>query len=143
MAEKILVVDDDEVIQEVLSQFLKKEGFEVILASSGEEALELADRENPQLILLDMVMPGIGGILTCKKLKSQKSTQITPIIVVSALEESWEQAIEAGADEFVHKPVNFMELRIRIRSMLRVAHLTDELERTVAYMREVEPFEDR
>ena len=138
MSENILVVDDEKATQDMLSRFLTKEGYEVIVASSGEEALQLADKENPRVILLDVVMPGIGGILACKKLKAQENTRFVPVIIVSALGQSWEQAIEAGADEFVQKPIDFVELRVRIRSMLRVAHLTDELERTATYIGELE-----
>jgi DNA-binding response OmpR family regulator len=128
MGDKVLVVDDEKGIRDMLSEFLTGQGYEVILASSGEEALELADIEKPRLILLDLAMPGLGGILACKKLKTQKSTRFIPIVVVSAFEEGWEQAIEAGADEFIQKPIQLTELQVRVRSMLRVAHLTHELE---------------
>lgn len=128
MGDKVLVVDNEKAMRDMLSEFLTGEGYEVILASSGEEALELADIEKPKLILLDLAMPGLGGMLACKKIKTQKSTQLIPIIVLSAFKEGRKQAVEAGADEFIQKPIQLTELQVRVRSMLRIANLTHELE---------------
>jgi len=137
MGHKILVVDDELEIRNLLSQFLTEEGYEVILASNGEEAIELAERENPQVILLDIMMPGIDGIETCKRLKAEEKTRFIPVIMATALWDKYTEAIEAGAEDFVTKPFNLTELSHRVKSILRVRYLTNELERTVVYIREL------
>jgi DNA-binding response OmpR family regulator len=137
MSEKVLVVDDEKSIRDLLNKFLEREGYEVILASNGEEAIELAERENPHLILLDIMMPGLDGIETCRRLKANKITQSIPVIMASAVTETMAQALEVGVDDFVIKPVQLPEVSIRIKSILRVRHLTDELERAVAYTMEL------
>ena len=137
MGHKILVVDDELEIRNLLSQFLTEEGYEVILASNGEEAIELAERENPQVILLDIMMPGIDGIETCRRLKAEEKTRFIPVIMATALWDKYTEAIDAGAEDFVTKPFNLTELSHRVKSILRVRYLTNELERTVAYIREL------
>ncbi len=137
MGDKILVVDDEWEIRDMLSRFLTEEGYEVIAASNGEEALEFAEKENPQVILLDIVMPGLDGIETCKRLKAEGKTRFIPIIIATALWDTYAEAIEAGAEDFVTKPFNLTELSHRVRSMLRVRYLTNELERAVAYIQEL------
>jgi DNA-binding response OmpR family regulator len=137
MANKILVVDDEASVRELLQKFLKQEGYEVILAANGEEAIELAEKENPHLILLDIVMPGLDGIETCRRLRANERTQSIPVIMASAVTETMMQALEVGVDDFVTKPVLLPEVSIRIKSILRVRHLTDELERAVAYTTEL------
>ena len=134
MADRILVVDDEEAIREALCEFLTDEGYEAILASNGEEALDLAETENPQLILLDMRMPGIDGIETCQRLKKNEKTRLIPIIVATAFRDTFMEACDVGADDFVTKPFEVAELSVRLRSMLHVRHLTNELERAVAYV---------
>ncbi|MDH3964654.1 MAG: response regulator [Deltaproteobacteria bacterium] len=138
MGEKVLVVDDEFEIRDLLSRFLTEEGFEVILASNGEEALELAERENPHVILLDIWMPGFSGIETCKRLKENEKTRFIPVIVATALWDTYEEAVEAGAEDFVTKPFNLAEISFRVKSILRVRYLNDELERAVAYIQELE-----
>ena len=137
MGDKILVVDDEWEIRHLLSQFLTEEGYEVILASNGEAAIELAERENPQVILLDILMPGIDGIETCKRLKAGEKTRFIPIIMATALWDRYMEAIEAGAEDVVTKPFNLTELSHRVKSILRVMYLTDELERAVAYIQQL------
>ena len=138
MGEKVLVVDDEFEIRDVLSRFLTEEGYEIILASNGEEALELVERENPQVILLDIWMPGFSGIETCKKLKENEKTRFIPVIVATALWDTYAEAVEAGAEDFVTKPFNLTELSHRVESILRVRYLNDELERAVAYIQELQ-----
>ena len=137
MGDKVLVVDDEWEIRHLLSQFLTEEGYEVILASNGETAIELAERENPQVILLDILMPGIDGIETCKRLKAGEKTRFIPIIMATALWDRYMEAIEAGAEDVVTKPFNLTELSHRVKSILRVMYLTDELERAVAYIQQL------
>ena len=137
MGDKVLVVDDEWEIRHLLSQFLTEEGYEVILASNGEAAIELAERENPQVILLDILMPGIDGIETCKRLKAGEKTRFIPIIMATALWDRYMEAIEAGAEDVVTKPFNLTELSHRVKSILRVMYLTNELERAVAYIQQL------
>lgn len=137
MADKILVVDDELEIRNLLTDYLTGEGYDVIQASNGEEALELAEKEEPQVILLDIMMSGIDGIETCKRLKAEETTRSIPVIMATALWDTYAEAIEAGAEDFVTKPFNLAELSHRVKSILRVSYLTNELERTVAYIREL------
>jgi two-component system cell cycle response regulator len=138
MANKIMVVDDELEIRDLLSKFLTEEGYEVILASAGEEAIELAKRETPHAILLDIRMPGIDGIEVCRRLKAEPKTQYIPIIMITGYDENKIDAIMVGADDFVNKPVDLVELAVRVKSILRTRYLTDELERAVAYIKELE-----
>jgi CheY-like chemotaxis protein len=140
MWEKVLVVDDERQIRNLLKEFLTNEAYEVILASNGKEAIELTDKEHPDVILLDLKMPGIDGIEVCKRLKEEPKTQFIPIIVITGYVDNKIHAIEAGADDFVHKPVNLTELGFRVKSILRTRYLTDELERAVAYIRELDKY---
>ena len=138
MAEKILVVDDEWELRNLLTEFLTGEGYDVIQASNGEEALELAEKEEPQVILLDVKMPGIDGIEVCRRLKEEDKTRFIPIIMVTALEDRDVDAFVEGADDFVTKPFSLVELSFRVRSMLRIKHLTDDLQGSLAYIEELE-----
>ena len=137
MGDKVLVVDDESSIREILTIFLTDEGYEVVSASNGEEALELANQEDLQAILLDIMMPGIDGIETCKRLKAEEKTRFIPVIMATALWDRYMEAIDAGAEDFVTKPFNLTELSHRVKSIRRVRYLTNELERAVAYIREL------
>ena len=138
MADKVLVVDDEQEIRDLLSAVLSREGYEVLVASNGEEALELAQKENPRLILLDIVMPGLTGIEVCKRLKAEEKTRWIPVIMATSDRDRYTEALEAGAIDFVNKPFHLLELTIRVKSLLRIQHLTDELDRAVAYIRELQ-----
>jgi len=135
---KVLVVDDQAEMRDVLSGFLKNEGYEVLLAVDGEEAIELAKRESPHVILLDIRMPGIDGIETCRKLRADKKTHSIPVIMISAVEERSMEAIEAGADDFLSKPFAMVEVYTRVRSALHIRHLSDDLVRALAYVEELQ-----
>ena len=137
MAEKILVVDDEWELRNLLTEFLTGEGYDVIQASNGEEALELAEKEEPQVILLDIEMPGIDGIEVCRRLKEEDKTRFIPVIMVTALEDRDLDAFVEGADDFVTKPFSLVELSFRVRSMLRIKHLTDDLQGSLAYIEEL------
>jgi DNA-binding response OmpR family regulator len=137
MAEKVLVVDDERQIRDLLGEFLEREGYEVLLASAGEEAIELAERKIPHAILLDVKMPGIDGIEVCKRLKAEQKTQFIPVIMITGYVDNKMVAIESGADDFVNKPIDLVELAVRVKSILRIRYLTDELERAVAYIEEL------
>lgn len=117
---KILVVDDDERNVRVLKAMLNAEGHATVSASSGQEALQMAEKEIPGLILLDVMMPDMNGFEVVEKLKALPATCNIPIIMVTALDdrESRLYALQAGADEFISKPVDRTELVLRIKNIL-------------------------
>ena len=137
MAEKILVADDEQEIRELLDNFLTGQGYEVVLASDGNQALQLASEENPQAIILDIKMPGLDGLEVCKRLKEKEQTRLIPVIVITGFEDNKIEALNLGADDFVNKPFDMAEISARVKSALRIRHLTDELERAVAYIEEL------
>ncbi len=138
MGDKILVVDDEPGVRGFLRDLLAEEGYEVVLASDGEEALGLAELENPEVILLDINMPGIDGIEVCKRLKAREETRYIPIIIITALDDRGFLAYLEGADDFITKPFNSMELTFRVRSMHRIKQLNIELLIARGYIRQLE-----
>ena len=137
MAEKILVADDEQEIRHLLDHFLRGQGYEVVLAADGNQALKLATEESPQLIVLDIKMPGLDGLEVCKRLKEKEHTKLIPVIVITGFEDNKIEALNRGADDFVNKPFDMAEISIRVKSALRIRHLTNELERAVAYIEEL------
>jgi DNA-binding response OmpR family regulator len=137
MSERILVADDEQEIRNLLDHFLKGQGYEVVLASDGNQALKLAAEENPQVIILDIKMPGLDGLEVCKRLKEKEQTKFIPVIVITGFEDNKMEALNMGADDFVNKPFDMAEISSRVRSALRIRNLTDELERAVAYIEEL------
>ena len=137
---KILVVDDNAQNLELLVAYLDGLGCKVVTAVEGIDALEKVRQETPDLILLDIMMPRMSGFEVCRKLKSDPPTRDIPIIMVTALNElgDIERGVESGTDDFITKPVNRLELTTRVKSLLRVRHLKNELERTLAYLNDVE-----
>jgi CheY-like chemotaxis protein len=142
---KVLVVDDNAQNLELLVAYLDSLDCGVCTAADGIEALEKVRQEEPDLILLDIMMPKMSGFEVCRKLKSDPQTRDTPVIMVTALNElsDIERGVESGTDDFISKPVNRLELVTRVKSLLRVRHLKNELERTLAYLSEVEASSDR
>ena len=138
MALKILVVDDEFSIRELLADFLEGEGYEVIVASDGRKAVDIAIGENPDVILLDVTMPGIGGIEVCSELRASESTCSVPIIMMMALQDHRHAALEARADDFVCKPFDLEDLLIRVKSTPRIRNLTHSEDRMKAYMEELD-----
>jgi len=136
----VLVVDDNEQNLELLVAYLEPLECRVEMAVDGVDALEKVAANTPDLILLDIMMPRMSGFECCRKLKSQPETRDIPIIMVTALNElgDIERGVESGTDDFVTKPVNRLELVTRVRSLLRVRHLQNELDRTLAYYQDVE-----
>ena len=137
---KVLAVDDNRTNLHILQVFLKKLGHEVILAENGQQAIERFESDNPDLILLDIMMPKMSGYEVCERLKQNPASKNIPILMVTALNEMGdiEKAVKAGADDFLTKPVHRLELTTRVRSLLRVRHLTNERDRLLAYIEEVE-----
>jgi DNA-binding response OmpR family regulator len=138
MTAKILIVDDEEQIRELLSGYFAEKGYAVILASNGEEAIELVEKETPEVILLDIKMPGTDGIEVCRTLKSGKKTGPIPVIMMTGLNDRVVDAIQARADDLIDKPFNLAELLIRVESICEVGQLADPRERMVAYMKRLE-----
>jgi len=129
-AGKVLVVDDVAGNVELLTSLLSREGYTVLVASDGESALEAVARENPDLVLMDVMMPKLSGYEACERLKKNPATRLTPVILITALQERENkiQGINVGADDFLTKPVNAHELRARVRSLVRLKRYTDDLD---------------
>jgi two-component system, OmpR family, alkaline phosphatase synthesis response regulator PhoP len=136
----VLIVDDNVQNVELLQAFLEPLPVKIITAFDGVEALEKVKQHNPDLILLDIMMPRMSGFQVCRKLKSDPATKDIQVLMVTALNElgDIEQASECGTDDFVSKPVNKFELLTRVKSLLRVRHLKNELERALTYLNEVD-----
>ena len=108
----VLVVDDDAIVRKLTSIQLGNHGYQVILACAGEEALEMMNRQTVDIILLDVMMPGIDGFEVCRRLKNDLATALIPILLVTALtdKKSRRVGLEAGADDFISKPVSRVDL---------------------------------
>jgi putative two-component system response regulator len=126
----VLVADDTESVRALFSQLLAFDGYDVILARDGDEALALAQRQRPDVLLLDVRMPGLDGLEVCRRVKSAPETRLTPVILVTGIADANDriEGIEAGADDFLTKPVNASELRARVRALSRMKQLIDELD---------------
>jgi adenylate cyclase len=126
---RILIVDDNETNRDILCTRLRPQGYELLEASDGEEALAIVRQLHPDLMLLDVMMPKIDGIEVCRQLKSDANLPFIPIILVTARADTKDivAGLEAGADEYVTKPVDQSALVARVRSMLRVKELTDQV----------------
>jgi len=137
---KILVVDDNEQNLELLVAYLDDLDCQVTTAIDGIDALEKVEQQKPDLILLDIMMPRMSGFEACRKLKTDPETRDIPIVMITALNElgDIERGVESGTDDFITKPVNRLELITRVRSLLRVSHFKNELERTLSYLAEIE-----
>ena len=130
----ILVVDDTPANLEVLSEALTDGGFEVAIATDGELAISQAELSLPSLILLDVMMPGIDGFETCRRLKASKITEDIPVIFMTALANSTDKVrgLNLGAVDYVTKPFQEAELIARVKTQLKLSHLTQNLEQQVA-----------
>ena len=121
MNEHIVVVEDEEDIQELFAHVLKQEGFRVSMSGSGEDALRLLERSAPDLVLLDLMLPGIDGLGVCRRMKEHPATRQVPIIMVTAKGEESDivAGLELGADDYIPKPFSPRVLLARVRSVLR------------------------
>jgi two-component system alkaline phosphatase synthesis response regulator PhoP len=140
----VLVVDDIAQNVELLTAFLEALPVKIVTAVDGVDALEKVAAHNPDLILLDVMMPRMSGFGVCQKLKGDPGTRDIQILMVTALNElgDIERATDCGTDDFISKPVNKFELLTRVKSLLRVRHLKNELERALTYLNEVEQEEE-
>lgn len=121
MGKKIVVVEDEPDILEVITYNLKREGFEVFSSLNGQEGYDLILKEQPSLVLLDLMLPGIDGLEICKKLKANESTQSLPVVMVTAKGEESDivLGLGVGADDYISKPFSPKEMIARIKAVLR------------------------
>jgi two-component system alkaline phosphatase synthesis response regulator PhoP len=140
----VLIVDDNPQNIELLQAFLESLPVKIVTAVDGLDALQKVADHQPDLVLLDIMMPQMSGFQVCRRLKSDPKTRDIQVLMVTALNElgDIEQANEVGTDDFVSKPVNKIELLTRVKSLLRVRHLKSELERALTYLNEIEQDED-
>lgn len=126
---KILIVDDEERNLRLLEAMLSDQNYSFLMAQSGEEALQIAENTIPDLVLLDIMMPGVNGFDVCSKLKKDEKTKMVPIVMVTASNEKEHriEAIKCGADDFLNKPVDRHELCARVSSLLRIKSYHDDL----------------
>ena len=136
----VLVVDDNQENLELLQAYLEDLDCRTVPARDGLQALEIIADSAPDLVLLDVMMPKMSGFEVCKRIKNDPKTSDIPIIMVTALNEfgDIEHGIDSGTDDFISKPVNKLELLTRVKTMLKLKHLSDRLERTLAYLSEIE-----
>ena len=126
----ILIADDDETNRALLAEILGAEQYRIVHAQDGEEAIEVLENGEVDLVLSDVMMPRRSGFAVCRALKSNPDTRLIPVVLVTSLSASEDrmQGIESGADDFINKPVNKEELLARVRSLLKIKQFTDELD---------------
>ena len=137
---KILIADDNITNVELLEAYLSGMECEIAVAADGQQTLDQVAQFQPDLILLDIMMPKLSGFEVCKTLKRNPTTRHIMILMVTALNElgDIERAVAAGCDDFISKPVNKLELVKRVENMLKLRHVTDELERLRRYIDSME-----
>ncbi len=137
---RILVVDDELQNLELIEALLSPEGYEVFPAASGEEGLAAAHEKRPDLIILDLMMPGLSGFEVCARLRTHPQTAGIPVLFVTALTQDADKAraLAAGGDDFLTKPFQRTELLARIETLLKVRHLNSDLDCALTYLHEAE-----
>jgi two-component system, OmpR family, alkaline phosphatase synthesis response regulator PhoP len=137
---RILIADDNEANRELLEAYLVNIECEIETSVDGRDTLDKVASFNPDLVLLDVMMPKLSGFEVCQRIKSDEATRHTMVLMVTALNESGdiERAVKAGTDDFLSKPVNKVELLKRVENMLRLKDTTDELERLRKYIESME-----
>ncbi len=134
---KILAVDDTPENLRLLEAILGPRGYELVTADSGTSGLEAVHREHPDLVLLDIIMPGLNGYDVCRRLRDDAATRFLPIVMITASgDQERVQALEAGADDFIAKPFNQLELLARVRSLLRLKEYYDTITQQSAELAE-------
>jgi CheY-like chemotaxis protein len=139
-ASKILIADDNQPNVELLEAYLGEFDCEIATAADGHETLEKVAQFKPDLILLDIMMPKLSGFEVCRMLKSDQATKQIMIFMVTALGEPGdiERAVAAGCNDFLSKPINKLDFLLRVENLLKLRHVTDELERLRRYIDEME-----
>ena len=140
MKSKILIADDNIQNCELLDAYLEAGDYEISMAHDGKETLLAVEKYQPDIILLDIMMPKLSGYEVCEQLKKDDKTKDIPILMVTALKESGdiEKAVASGADDFLSKPIHRLELMTRVQSLLKVKHLQDHRDRLLQYIAEIE-----
>jgi DNA-binding response OmpR family regulator len=130
MSEKILIVEDEISLQETLAYNLKKQGYDLFVAGDGQTALELIRQQKPDLILLDIMLPGMDGFEVCRKIRTEFST---PVLMLTARDDEIDRVVglEVGADDYLTKPFSMRELIARVKAMLRRVHIIREELKTI------------
>ncbi len=138
---KVLVVDDTPHNIKLLADLLTVKGYDVATAADGEEALAKLAADTPDIVLLDIMMPGLSGYDVCRSIRADAKTALLPVVLVTSLDPQQERVkgIEAGADDFLAKPINQAELFARVRSLLRIKALQDEVKVQAAALEGLEP----
>ena len=138
-AQKILIVDDTPKNIKLLADLLSVLGYQVVTASNGAEGLERVEAEKPDLVLLDVLMPEMNGYEVCRRIRATDSTRLLPVVMLTALNPKEERVngIDAGADDFIGRPINQAELLARVRSLLRVKELHDTTRRQASELVEL------
>ena len=126
----MLLVDDEAANIRLLTTLLAREGYSVVTASNGDEALAMVASEQPDLVVMDVLMPKLSGYDVCERIKHNPATRLIPVVLITALHEREDRirGINAGADDFLTKPVDPHELKARARSLVRLKHYTDDLD---------------
>jgi CheY-like chemotaxis protein len=137
---RVLIADDNEANVELLEAYLGGMDLETAIAVDGQDTLDKVASFEPDLILLDIMMPKLSGFEVCQRLKSSPQTSVIMILMITALNElgDIERAVAAGTDDFLSKPVNKIELVKRVENMLKLRGVTDELERLRRYIEQME-----
>ena len=136
---RILIADDNPQNAELLEAHLDGTGYETRLAANGEETIAAAKAWQPDVLLLDVMMPKMSGFEVCKRLRADPATRGIAVLIVSARDEvtDIERAVEAGTEDFLTKPINKTELLLRVRASLDARRQPDDVERGLAYFRRV------
>jgi DNA-binding response OmpR family regulator len=137
---RVLIAEDDPLSAELLENILTDSGYATQIASDGEETLHKVASWQPDLILLDVMMPKISGFEVCKRLRAMPTLRGAAVLMVTALDEprDVERAVEAGTDDFLTKPINKNELLLRVRAALASRQTQDDLDRTLKYIEAVD-----
>ncbi len=137
---RILIADDNMQGVELLEAYLSASGYDLRTASDGEQTLQQVAAWQPDLILLDIMMPRLSGFEVCKRLRADPATRDVAVLMVTALDQSsdMERAVEVGADDFLSKPIKKSELLLRVRSLLRSRMYKRQIDRLLGYIEGVE-----
>ena len=129
-AARVLVTDDEPAVADVLARVIRRDGFEVELAADGPAALVAIANRPPDVILLDVMLPGLNGFDICRRLKSELRTRLSPVVLIRGAGYRYNRitGLAAGADDFLTKPVDQQELLVRLRSLVRMKRYTDDLD---------------
>jgi CheY-like chemotaxis protein len=137
---RILIADDNPQNAELIEAHLDGAGLETRLTMNGEETLKAASEWQPDIILLDIMMPKLSGFEVCKRIKADPALKKTGILMITALDQPTDidRAVEVGTDDFITKPINKTELLLRVRSLLNALPEANDVDRTLAYVRKVQ-----